>query len=722
MSLKKTYFAAACLLIGAPAMAADPPSEPIEQRAEEDNHTAAAPPGSTRLESMTVIGTPEQARALPSSHAVLDGQMLEAAHVFTTNEALRKLPGIHVRDEEGLGLRPNIGIRGLNPTRSTKVLLLEDGLPLAYAPYGDNASYYHPPIDRFDRIEVLKGSATNLYGPQTISGVINYMTPTPPERLSGLLALSGGSRDYFNGHARIGGHGLLLDAIHKRGEGARDNTESELQDYNIKGVFELESGQRLIARANHYIEDSQVTYSGLTDAEYANFGPRYNPFRNDTFDARRSGSSLTHEWAMTERAQLTTSLYYAEFARDWWRQSSTTTDTQCGTQFRDDRIAGLAVDPDSCNSRQGRLREYYTYGIEPRLRVVWGKTHELTTGLRVHAESQRRLQINGTSPTATTGTTAENNRRLTEAYSAFVQNRFAFGAAAVTPGLRVEHIRYERQNRLNGARGDTELTEPIPSLGVTYDFAGAYTLYAGVHRGFAPPRVEDILTNTGTAVDLEAEDSRNYELGLRGRPWRGISFDATGFINDFGRQIAVGSIAAGGVPLATGEAAYRGAELLARIDLGHLLDSAHNPFFELAYTWLPEADAQSAFVRVDNGTPVNGSAPGRRMPYAPKHLLTANLGYAHPLGLDARLEAQYIGEQFADFANSPNPDGTGQNGRIPGATVWNAAATYTMPSRNWSVFIAAKNLFDKTYIVDRTRGILPGQPRLVHGGVSYRFE
>ena len=51
---------------------------------------------------------------------------LEIARPFTTSEALRKAPAVNVRDEEGIGLRPNIGIRGLNPTRSTRVLLLDD--------------------------------------------------------------------------------------------------------------------------------------------------------------------------------------------------------------------------------------------------------------------------------------------------------------------------------------------------------------------------------------------------------------------------------------------------------------------------------------------------------------------------------------------------------------------------------------------------------------------
>lgn len=81
-----------------------------------------------------IIGNKENLERIPGSGYVLDKETLESSRVFTTNEALRKVPGVNVRDEEGLGLRPNIGIRGLNPTRSTKVTLLEDGLPLPTRP------------------------------------------------------------------------------------------------------------------------------------------------------------------------------------------------------------------------------------------------------------------------------------------------------------------------------------------------------------------------------------------------------------------------------------------------------------------------------------------------------------------------------------------------------------------------------------------------------------
>ncbi|MCX8017637.1 MAG: TonB-dependent receptor plug domain-containing protein, partial [Rhodocyclaceae bacterium] len=107
---------------------------------------AAAP---ALLPRVDVIGGAEKLPDIAGAGDIIDDKALETSRAFTVNEALRRVPGINVRDEEGFGMRPNIGMRGLNPTRSTKITLLEDGMPLAYAPYGDNASYYHPMIDRY---------------------------------------------------------------------------------------------------------------------------------------------------------------------------------------------------------------------------------------------------------------------------------------------------------------------------------------------------------------------------------------------------------------------------------------------------------------------------------------------------------------------------------------------------------------------------------------------
>jgi Fe(3+) dicitrate transport protein len=84
-----------------------------------------------RVSDVIVIGERQNLLTIPGSGATIEAEDLERSRPLTINDALRQIPGVFPRDEEGMGLRPNIGILGLNPTRSTKVLLLEDGIPLA---------------------------------------------------------------------------------------------------------------------------------------------------------------------------------------------------------------------------------------------------------------------------------------------------------------------------------------------------------------------------------------------------------------------------------------------------------------------------------------------------------------------------------------------------------------------------------------------------------------
>lgn len=705
------------------------------------------PPEIRELPTVGVIGTRDKLETLSGSGTLVDQATLYQSHVFTTNEALRKIPGIHVRDEEGFGMRPNIGIRGLNPTRSTRTLLLEDGLPLSYAPYGDNASYYHPPVDRFETIEVLKGAGQLSFGPQTTAATINYVTPTPPLTPGGFVGFTGGNRDYLNGHINYGGStgafGGLFDYIHKEGQGARDNLASEVDDVNLKGTYRINDQNALILRGNFFQEDSQLTYSGLTDAELRNFGYRYNPFKNDYFQTNRWGTSATHEYKFNQDIKLTTSFYWTQFNRDWWRQASSTTDSQCGSTFLQQRNAGLAVNPDACNSIQGRLRDYNTWGVEPRLHAnydVMGLPAELDMGFRAHFEEQYRRQENGLTATARTGTVAEVNERYTDAYSGFIQNRFFVDKWSFAPAVRIESVNFERINRLDSARisqGNTSLTEALPGFGINYTPVDTVTAFFGVHRGFSPPRVEDAVSNLGLATDVGPEHSWNYELGARTRPWKGVNLEGTLFHTYFEKQAAVGSIAGGSTPLATGEAQYEGLEFFGRTDLGEIFATPHNVYLQSSYTWVANAEALSPFqcVTVDGKIPssclngmVAGSAAGNRMPYAPEHLLTATVGYQHPLGLDIHLETVFVGEQFSDFHNAEtqaNPDGTanlsGQMGKISDYAIVNLATTYRVKPIDTDVFVSVKNLFDEDYIVDRTRGIQTGSPRLVQAGFRTRF-
>ena len=166
--------------------------------------SAMAQPVDETIPTIVVIGNASHQARIGGAATVINAEAIQHARAFNINEVLRKAPGVFPREEEGFGLRPNIGIRGLNPTRSSKVLLLEDGLPIAYSPYGDNASYYHPAIERFSGLEVLKGSAQIGFGPHTVGGVINYLTPNPSAKPTAKLRAAAGTAGYSQLYGEVG--------------------------------------------------------------------------------------------------------------------------------------------------------------------------------------------------------------------------------------------------------------------------------------------------------------------------------------------------------------------------------------------------------------------------------------------------------------------------------------------------------------------------------------
>ncbi|KPF90822.1 hypothetical protein IP81_14305 [Novosphingobium sp. AAP83] len=714
---------------------------------------------------IVVIGDDLAASRIAGSASSVSELDLKRSRVFTVNDALRQVTGVFARDEEGAGARPNIGIRGLNPVRSTKVLLLEDGIPLGYAPYGDNAAYYHPPIERFVGIEVLKGAAQVRFGPQTIGGVVNYITPDAPEELMARVTGSYGNRDTLNLDGMVGGSALggrmLLHVNHKQTDGNRDNQALRFTDIFLKGDWEFGADHAVTLKVSRFNENSQVTYSGLTRAEF-NADPRGNLFANDDFQTERWNGTLSHRWALGEGLTLKTSAYYHYFTRDWWRQSSNS--GQRPNDASDPACGGMANLLQTCGN-EGRLRDYDTWGAETRLSIdhaLLGIGGETELGVRYHEERQRRRQWNGDTPNARAPGTSvnagvrENNERDATAFAAFIQSRFEFGKLSITPGLRGEFIDFERRNlpvdviaggRPTGAvtaltAARQSLDKVLPGIGATFDIAPAVTLYGGVHRGFAPPRVEDIITATGGSVDLDAELSWNWEAGIRGDLVKGVRADATFYVMDFENQIIAQSVAGGiGATLTSaGRTLHRGGELslnLSSRDAGWTTRET-DVFGRMAATWVATARYNSTriatapcFDGATTGSNVatgSGVIPcgvarnvqGNRLPYSPEWLFSAALGIEHK-GFTGQVEVVSQSSMFADDVNliAQTPDG--QRGRIDGWAQVNLAASYGPPQGNWEVFVSARNLFDKMFIVDRVRGNLPGQPLMIQGGLTLRY-
>lgn len=705
-------------------------SHNLEIRQDESVEVILEPENIAEVVSITsnnLAGSSEALERTAGSIQIIGKRELELSRVFNFAEALRKVSGVSIRSEEGFGLRPNISIRGSDPTRSRKVLLLEDGVPLSYAPYGDNSSYYHPPIERFDSIEVLKGSGQIAYGPVTVAGVVNYLTPNPTVKPNFSLKLIGGNRDYFNGSVGFSGTfgktGILLNYTRKQGEGSRENIRAGLNDFSTKIVQTINDKNVITIKYSHFDESSRITYTGLTEAEFA-ANPRQNPFRNDDLEFFREGFSVAHTAVFNSKSSLTTNFYTSYFSRDWWRQSSNS--NQRPNRLNSDPDCLSLADLNTTCGNQGTPRDFRTIGVEPKFNLQFdlGKVrNDFNAGFRVHYETQNRRAWNGFTPNAREegSQITERNLRNSFAVSGFVQNRFIWKDFAFTPGLRIENVKYERTNLLNGANANTELTQLIPGFGIAYNPFNNTTIFAGVHRGFAPPSTSDILTNSGGVVNLDAELSWNYEFGIRTRPTDAVSLEATYFRNDYENQIIPSSVAGGVGSTVTnaGETLQQGFELNSRLDSNRIFKTDYNIYFQTAYTFLGMAKFDSfRFSNISGFEDI--LITGNRLPYTPKHLATSSIGFAYQ-NFNGFVENVYISKQFTDDLNTSDPIPNGQRGLIGSQTYFNATANYRVEKWDSTFFVTAKNLFDRLFIVDRTRGIYPSSPRLIQFGWKWDF-
>ena len=158
----------------------------------------ALEPGTVRLPAIEVLRSrTELARNLddiPGSVHVISGEEVAHRNPFhDVHQILRQVPGVNVQEEEGFGLRPNIGLRATGSERSSKITLMEDGILIAPAPYAAPSAYYFPVIGRMHSVEVRKGSSQVKYGPRTVGGAINLVSTPIPDDWRAELGVAGGT-------------------------------------------------------------------------------------------------------------------------------------------------------------------------------------------------------------------------------------------------------------------------------------------------------------------------------------------------------------------------------------------------------------------------------------------------------------------------------------------------------------------------------------------------
>ena len=689
---------------------------------------------------LTIIASRNQLfTKIPGSADFVSQSELKLLNPINGNEAFRRISGVHVVEEEGLGLRANIGIRGLDPDRSRNVLILEDGVPIALNPYGEPDAYYTPAIERMAGVEVLKGSGQILYGPRTIGGVINYITANPPEEETLSLKLRGGENGYFSGLLgygnTFGNTGVQFNLLRKQVDGLGVSTFN-INDFTGKVNFQMSDRSQLGLKFGLYSETSNSTYVGITQVMYDQGGNDFtNVAPDDRLNINRNSISLTHSYRVSDRLNLQTMAYAYSTTRNWRRQDfsySPTASNLSDVVWGDNSIPGGAIY--MRNGTGNRNRQFEVAGFEQRINLEYNLgsiKNELTAGYRYIYEKGYEQRVNGSFPTAESGDLITDEDRTGNAISTFVQNKFKLSSKfSIDAGLRAEFYDFERhvfRNRFNGEVRDTSIvngtsvSQIIPGLGFNYQVNRDINLFGGVHRGFAPPRDKDAITAAGVVQQLDAELSWNYELGIRTAVTKGLYAEVTAFYLDFSNQIIPVSESAGGTGSGLvngGETIHEGIELGLSFDLSELGEVQYNVKLDVSATFQNAIFAADRFQTIGIES-VNLS--GNQTPYAPKMLLSSALAIESPFGLTARLTNTFIGEQFTDPLNTLSPSANGRDGKLDSYLLTDFQLIYAFPKvENLSVSMSVKNLTNDRYISSRRpQGIRVGLPRFISFGVDW---
>lgn len=654
------------------------------------------------LPSINVIDRQEGgASSIPGAIDIISPEEMEMIQPASLQDALKTVPGVNARDEEGYGAIPNIGIRGLSPNRSTKVLILEDGAPIQPSLFLSNASYYSPPVERISSIEVLKGATGLRYGPNTIGGVINYQSKTPLK--DGIVKGKLGSHGYrlleleagTSSEQKSMGGGINL--ITSEANGFRNNGY-RMNDILVKGGMAIGQSQWLGLKLTRYENEINTSYVGLRPDEFIHT-PTKNPAPDDQFLSNRTSFDINHELEIDTSTKLKTLMYWSQLERNFWRRD-VASKTRQGTSFVD--CGGTAY----CVT--GRNRNFDMLGIDSRLFTnyqAFGIQNESEIGVRLHSETMsNKTERSNAGPRARTGVITGNENNDAKAVALYLQNRFLFtDQFAVTPGVRVESYRQNRKNEMNGVQGQANNTELVPGIGATWQLAPELQLYSSVYKGFAPAMISAAISGDGVDQKLDAERSMNIEFGFRGQAQK-WTYEGAAFRMDFSNQIVNQALSGGISKTNGGQSLHQGAEGA----LGYAITSAWSVLANATY--IPVAEFKGGTLG-----PI-----GNRIPYTPK--LTGNLGLNYSKdGLKSFLNAYHVSSQYADSVNTVEESNDGTKGLIPAFTTLNWSVVYS-PQKHLKLFGVVRNLFDKKFISGRSPdGIFPGAERNFELGLAYQF-
>lgn len=726
----------------------EPAIETLTTSAPATQIASVTAPASVVFDRLTVTGGPTAAKEIPGSATYLSSQILEEQSYGDIHRLLRQVPGVNIQEEDGYGLRPNIGMRGTGVERSEKITLMEDGILIAPAPYSAPAAYYFPSLGRMEGVEVRKGSTSIRQGPYTTGGALNLISSSIPSQFGGKVNIAAGENGTVRGHLLLGDsgerYGWMFETFQNVTDGFKKldgggDTGFKLHDYLGKARWTSSSQSKvqqiLELKLGHTTQTGDETYLGLTEADFDRTPyRRYAASAADLLDTEHEQLQLRHLLAPGLNWDVTTTVYRNNFFRNWHKLDTVggvaIATLLASPQQYASQVAIVRGEKDAAGSLivRNNRREYYAQGVQSVVasRYRAGRVgHELEAGVRYHTDGEDRFQeddrysmIGGRAEFTRAGVPGSNANRTTDAKALafFVQDQMRFGRWMVTPGVRFESVDFEIRDfgKNDPARTGSAMSVRrnsvegvVPGIGLSFDASSSFTIFGGAHKGFAPP-------GAGANVKTRPEQSVNYETGFRWTTAPG-KVEVIGFFNDYDNLLGRDTLSTGGTGSGDlfngGKVQVRGIE--AAID--RKIDAGSSRFpLRLAYTWTDATFRNSFETTFADWAP--RVTAGDEIPYIPEHQLTVNAGW-ELARWSTHAQLSWVDAMRTSAGRGPITSANGTEGH----SSIDLTVSYELAA-SLELYVQGRNITDETYVVARRpAGLRPGMPRTFLTGVSWKF-
>ncbi|WP_394970659.1 TonB-dependent receptor domain-containing protein [uncultured Croceitalea sp.] len=652
--------------------------------------------------------------------------------------------GLNIYENGDAGLQLNIGGRGLDPNRSANFTVRQNGYDISADALGYPESYYTPPAEALQEIQVVRGAASLQYGPQ-FGGLINFKfkKPNPNKEIEWISRQTLGSFDLktsFNSlSGTVGNFSYYTYFNYKEGNGFRPNSNFNSRNYFGQFNYQLSKKTKLTFDATLFNYLAKQA-GGLTDAQFIE-NPDFSNRNRNWFDIDWKLFTLRLEHRFSENTDF--SVYV-----------STLDASRKAVGFRTNRVSQPDVPSEP---RELLSDEFRNIAAEARLLnryKIGDKDAVFLIGSKYYQSFNNQRQGPGTAANGPEFSFAQEEFPNYERQSAFEfpnLNLAVFGENifnisdkfSLTPGYRFEYINTESEGSfrriLLDLAGNPLVNEEIPEnadfergfflfgLGASYKLKPTLEAYANISQNYRSVTFNDIrVVNPTLVVDpnITDEDGFTADIGLRGRSNNFFTYDVSVFgllyKDRLGEILAIddsdnsvfrrrGNI---------GDAFIYGLETFADVNLKEVafpsLDKLKlNYFLNLALTNSEYTDSEENNVR------------GNQVEFIPEiNLKTGlNFGYGNLLG---SIQYTYLSEQFTDATNAPqdvNDNQRGIEGTIPAYDILDFSLSYTY--KRFKIEAGINNLLDNSYFTRRATGypgpgIIPSEPRTFY--TTFQFK